>query len=83
MLIKKIKESISSIDIQILHIMKKGIQFSIVFSLIATLVLTLYCSYNNLEAYCIGTSLLKSGIYFGVAFIICGYAFEKILNEMK
>lgn len=83
MFIKKITESINNIDIPILHIMKNGVKFSIVFLLIATLILTMYCSSNNLEAYYIGTSLLKSGIYFCVSFIICGCAFEKILNEIK
>ena len=81
--IKIIKKSILNLDIKILKIMKKGLKYSLYFCILASLILITYnISYIPILFYT-GISLLKSGLLFATFFIICGFVFDKILNDLK
>ncbi len=73
-------KNVRQIDKKILKIVKNGLKFSTVFCLIAIYVLVLYITLGNPYTYYIGMSLLKSGLFYLVSFIICGIAFNKIIG---
>ena len=76
-----LKNSIEKIDERILKIVKNGIKISFVFCLIACYILITYTIIGEINAYYIGISFLKSGIFFIIGFVICGLAFNKIMKE--
>lgn len=78
---QEIMNSIKQIDIKILTIVQKGINASLIFCLIASFILATYTTIGEPNAYYIGISLLKSGLFFIVGFIICGIAFNKIIRD--
>ena len=82
MYINKIVNKIKGIDKKIMPIVKNGLKFSLVFCLIACYILVTYLSIGTVEIYYIGLSILKSGLFFAVGFIICGFAFNNILKEI-
>jgi len=77
---KTIKKSLNIINKKIVHIVKNGIKFSMIFCLLASFILVLYCGKANPEAFYVGISLLKSGMFFISMFIICGIVFDKKVN---
>lgn len=78
---QEIIKNIKHIDEKVLAIVKKGLKVSFIFCLLAILILVTYNTIGEPNAYYIGLSLLKSGLFFVVGFIICGVAFSKIMNE--
>ncbi len=66
---------------KIIHIMKFGIVFSFLLCLIAAFILEIYCSNAIPIVFYIGTSLLKSGMFFISMFIICGIIFNKTIEN--
>lgn len=78
---QKIMKKIKQVDKKILTIVKNGLKWSFIFCLIASYILVTYTTIGEPNAYYIGISLLKSGLFFIVGFIICGLAFNKILSE--
>ena len=77
---KKIKKLIIT-NPRIIHIMKKGIVFSILLCLIAIFILEIYCNRGVPFAFYIGISLFKSGMFFIAMFIICGFVFNKVTEN--
>ena len=78
---QEIIKNIKKIDKKILTITKNGLKCSFIFCLIAILILAIYTTIGEPTAYYIGISLLKSGLFFTAAFIICGIAFNKIIGN--
>ncbi len=78
---QEIINSLKQIDKKILTITKKGIKFSAIFCLIAVYILATYITIGEPLAYYIGISLLKSGMFFITGFLVCGFAFNKIMGE--
>ena len=81
MSINKIINYIKQIDKKIMIIVKYGIKFSFVFCLISIFILCTYLSIGEPHAYYIGIALLKSGLFYIVGSIICGVAFNRIMND--
>lgn len=77
----EIIKNIKQIDKKILEIIKNGLKFSTIFCLIASYILVIYTTIGDSNTYYIGISLLKSGLFFIVGFIICGIAFNKIIRD--
>lgn len=78
---QEIKKRLKQLDKKVLTIVRNGLKGSLIFCLIASFILVTYNTIGEPNAYCIGISLLKSGLFFIVAFIIYGVAFNKIINE--
>lgn len=78
---QKIIKSAKQLDKKILKLIKNGLKFSFVFCLIANFILATYTVLGEPNAYYIGISLLKSGLFFMVGFIICGFTFNKIISK--
>ena len=78
---QEIIKNIKQIDKRILAIVRNGLEVSLIFCLIASFILVTYNTIGEPNAYYIGLSLLKSGLFFIVGFIICGIAFSKIISE--
>jgi hypothetical protein len=72
----------SNIDKKILKIMKIGLKFSFYFCILATLILFTYNFLYLPALFYTGISLLQSGLFFIVAFTICGFAFDKIIHDI-
>ena len=79
---KTILKSILNIDKKILKIMKTGLKYSFYFCILATIVLLTYKVFSFPTLFYAGISLLKSGLFFIVAFTICGFAFDIITHEI-
>lgn len=77
---ERVLKHIKNIDKKIYMIMKNGIRFSFTFCLIAVFILSIYCGNSIPSTYNIGVSLFKSGLFFLISFIICGYAFNNIIK---
>ena len=78
---QEIIKNIKKIDKKIVTIIINGLKVSLIFCLIASFILVTYNTVGEPNAYYIGISLLKSGLFFIVAFIIYGVAFNKIIND--
>ena len=78
---QEIKKSLKQLDKEVLTIVRNGLKGSLIFCLIASLILVTYNTMGEPNAYYIGISLLKSGLFFVVGFLICGVAFNKIISE--
>ncbi|MBR2240371.1 MAG: hypothetical protein IJ890_03180 [Clostridia bacterium] len=78
---QEIIKSVKQLDKKILTIVRNGLKGSLIFCLIAIFVLVTYNTIGEPNAYYIGISLLKSGLFFVVGFLICGVAFNKIISE--
>ena len=78
---KEIILAISNIDSKLLKIVKKGCFFSTFVLLVGIAVLLLhkfyYISYDLIQASVI---IFQSGIVFALQFLVCGVAFNNILN---
>ena len=79
---ERIKNIFINLNKTDLKIMKYGLLFSSIISIIGTLLLT----YNLLLVhtfilYKIGISIIKSGFYFSIDFIICGIIADRILKD--
>ena len=71
-----------TIDTKVQKIMKFGIKFNFVLTLISTLILSIYITSNpTSDIYTIGSLLLKSSTMFIVIFIIFGICFNQLLKE--
>ena len=78
---QKIKKRLKQLDKKVLTIVRNGLKGSLIFCLIAIFILVTYNTIGEPNAYCIGISLLKSGLFFIVGVLICGVAFNKIMGE--
>ena len=77
---ERIKKLFINLDKLDLKIMKFGIIFSLIISILGTILL----SYNliflhTFLLYKIGLSILKLSFYFAVEFIVCGFIVDKII----
>ena len=76
-------KDIKQIDNKVLAIVKNGLKISLIFCLIASFILAIYLTNGYIiEGYYIGISVFKSSLFYMVGFIICGFAFNKILKEI-
>lgn len=81
---KQLIMEFQKMDRSIISLMKSGIKFSFAIILIATLTLLTYdFIYASPMVYDIGISLFKTALFFMVGFIICAFAFQKILGDLK
>ena len=78
---QEIIKNIKQIDKKVISIVKNGLKGSFVFCLIASYILATYTTIGEPNAYYIGISLFKSGLFFIVGFVICGVAFSRIMKE--
>ena len=77
--LKKIFLDLNKLD---LKIMKNGLMFSLVISVLgATLLLINMISVHTIILFKIGLAILKLSFYFEVEFIVCGFIVDKILYE--
>lgn len=77
----KILQEYLKIDKSILKLVKQGIKYCFSFSLFAISILLIYNLYSIPNLYYIGISLFKSCMFYIVAFIAFGYAFNILKNE--
>ena len=78
---QKIIKNITEIDKNVINIIKNGLKGSFIFCLIAIFILATYTSVGEPIAFYIGISLLKTGLFYVVGVIVCGMAFNKIIND--
>ena len=77
---EKIKNIFINLNKNDLKIMKYGIIFSLIISIIGTFILTCNLIFiHTILLYKIGLSIVKLSFYFAVEFIVCGVVVDKIL----
>ncbi len=70
------------LDNRIKIIMKNGFIFSFLFCILSILILYIYHKLNTYPIlFSIGAILFKTSLMFFMDFIICGLAFDKIINK--
>ena len=80
---EQIHKYLKTIDSNVLEIITKGICFSVILSIISTLILSIYVfNYHIPSLFYIGFSIMKTSIYYIVFFIICGISFNKIKKDL-
>lgn len=73
-----------NIDINITNLMRRGIKFSFLLIIFASIILLTYdFLFTYPIIYYAGFSLFKSSLFFMVGFIIFGFAFNKIKAEIR
>lgn len=78
-MIKSILTSFKNLEDITYRIMKKGIDFSFIISLISGIILLIYeLFFPSPAIYYIGLSLFKLSIYFIIEFIVCGFVVDNI-----
>ena len=81
---KQLLIEFKNMDAKIVSIIKAGIKFSFVISIIASLILLTYdFLYTVPITYYIGISLFKTSLFFISFFIICGLSFNKIKLDLR
>lgn len=81
-MINNILNSFKNLDKLAKKIMKQGIRFCSVLGMIALIILVTYnLSVTIPILYSIGFILFKLSLIFGVEFIICGFAVDKIKKQ--
>ncbi len=79
---KQLLIEIKKMDQSITTLMKSGIRFSFDISIISILILLTYDFLYSIPAiYYVGISLFRTSLFFMVGFIICAFAFQKIMKE--
>lgn len=79
---KQLLIEIKKMDQSITTLMKSGIRFSFGISIISILILLTYDFLYSIPAiYYVGISLFRTSLFFMVGFIICAFAFQKIMKE--
>ena len=82
-MLKIIKNSYKNLDKLAKVIMKQGIRFCSALGLIALIILVTYnLSFTIPILYTIGFILFKLSLIFGVEFIICGFATDRIKKQI-
>lgn len=77
---EKIKNIFVNLNKNDLKIMKYGIIFSLLISIIGAFILTYNLIFlHTILLYKIGLSIVKLSFYFAVEFIVCGIVVDKIL----
>ena len=81
-MIKKLIDSIKSIDKKVLKIMIFGLKFSFIICVIACIISLYYIS-NPIShiLFNSGIILFKTGLTFASAFFVCGFAMDKIKKQ--
>ena len=80
---KDIINVFNELDKETKKIMYYGIWFSIAFCIVATIILITYIRFLAIpDLFYIGMQMIRTGIIFIVAFIICGIAVDKIKKEL-
>ena len=76
-------EQFKNIDKKTFSIIRYGVLFSFVLSLIAVFILLNY-KYNPIyiDTYYIGIQLFKTSLSFAIEFIVCGFATDIISKEI-
>ena len=79
----KIANIFDSIDENTKKVMKKGIEFCLLLTLISIVTLLYYkFFYSSIFIYYIGFYLFKNSLLFGCAFFAFGLAFDKIKKDL-
>ena len=83
-MLKKMHNYYFKIDLKIRHLMKSGFIFSYTIILLSCLTLFTYkIFYNSPILYYIGLNIFKLGITYFVTFLCFGFAFNRIINEIR
>jgi len=81
---KQLLKEFKNMDHSILCLIKQGVNYSFILSIISSIILLIYdYILQKPLVYYIGLSLFKTSIFFMVGFIICGFAFQRISKELK
>lgn len=75
---QEIIKSVKQLDKKVLTIVKNGLKGAFIFSLIASLILVIYTTIGEPNAYYIGIAIFKSSLYYIVGSIIFGFYFNRI-----
>ena len=79
----KIKNMLSSIDINTKKLMNNGIIFSLCLLVLSTIILFTYnFFYPSLSLYYIGFYFLKNSLLFGCTFFSFGLVFDRIKKDL-
>ena len=82
-MINKIFNYLKKVDTATYKIMKKGLFFCLILSLVSSLVLLIYITLSpNLDIYYIGLSLFKLSCYLGVEFVVCGLVVDTLKKQL-
>ena len=82
MKLQEIINNIKHIDKKIMKIVKNSIKISFIVCLISIFILVTYLTVGETYTYYIGIALFKSGLFYIVGSIICGVAFNSIMNDI-
>lgn len=82
-MINNILDNFKNLDKLAKNIMKNGLKFCFILGIIALIILVTYnLSFTIPLLYSIGLVLFKLSLTFGVEFIICGFAADKIKKQL-
>ena len=82
-MIKKIINMFKDLEKTTLSIMKNGIKFCFLISIISSFLLLTYTFiYTEPNIYYIGLSLFKLSLFFIIDFIICGFVVDNIKKQI-
>lgn len=82
-MIKNILNSFKNLEDITYKIMKKGISYCLVLSMISCLILLAYIFlFLSPTVYYMGFSLFRLSLYFTVEFIVCGFVVDNIKKQI-
>ena len=82
-MVNNIINSFKNLDTLVKRIMKIGLKFCSILGIISLIILVTYnISFTIPIVFTIGFILFKLSLIFGVEFIICGFAIDKIKKQL-
>lgn len=80
---KKIIDNYKTLDSLTCKIMKNGLKFCFLLSILATLILLIYKAlFASPYIYYIGINLFRLSIIFGIEFIICAFVVDSLKKQL-
>ena len=80
---ERIKNLFNNLDKTDLKIMKNGLKFCFMISIISTVLLIVYLSVHNLFLYELGIAIFKFSLYIAIEFIVCGIVVDTVKKESE
>lgn len=82
-MLKTLKDTFKNFDLKIKKILFNGLRFSLIVSLIGTLILTCYISYaQSYLTFYIGKEIVHLSISFAASFLITAFAIDRIKKDL-
>ena len=78
----QIKEIFKNLDKKAIYILKKGLKFCFILTIVSAIILVFYKFNRESYIFEIGFTMFRASIIFAIEFVICAIAVDKIKKQL-